>query len=178
MYQNSLNENGPFENSNVRFTTHGVYQNSLNENGPFENSNVRFTTHGVYQNFFNEHWTFETTSIVVCNCWVQPSMIKSNVTGSKVQMNDVYKPNGINSERSAALREDLFDLMMISAPACTLPWTPERLEYLRHFYPTLTLDCIDAKNLETVMYRSWNHPLKKPISRQTYQFNRIALTWF
>ena len=88
-------------------------------------------------------------------------MIKSIVTGSKVQMNDVYKPNGIKSERSAALREDIFDLMMISAPACTLPWTPERLEYLRHFYPTLPLDCIDAKNLETVDVSILKPPFKQ-----------------
>ena len=45
--------------------------------------------------------------------------IENHFNGSKVQINDVYKPKGIKSERSAALREDIFDLMMIYAPPCT-----------------------------------------------------------
>ena len=44
----------------------------------------------------------------------------------------------------------MFDLLMISAPPCTLPWSPERLQFLRHFYPTLPLACIDAQELKTV----------------------------
>ena len=84
--------------------------------------------------------------------------IEKHFNGSKVQINDVYKPNGIKSERSAALREDIFDLMMISAPPCTLPWSPERLQYLRHFYPTLPLACIDAQELKTVDVSILNAP--------------------
>ena len=71
--------------------------------------------------------------------------IEKRFNGSKVQIHDVDKPNGIKSEQSVALREDIFDLMMISAQLCTLPWSPERLQYLRHFFPTLPLGCIDAQ---------------------------------
>ena len=89
--------------------------------------------------------------------------IEKHFNGSNVQINDVYKPNGNDlykpkSERSAALREDIFDLMMISAPPCTLPWSPERLQYLRHFYPTLPLACIDAQELMTVDVSILNSP--------------------
>ena len=48
--------------------------------------------------------------------------------------------------------------MMISAPPCTLPWSPERLQYLRHFYPTLPLACIDAQELTTVDVSILNSP--------------------
>ena len=84
--------------------------------------------------------------------------IEKHFNGSKVQINDVYKPNRIKSERSAALREDIFDLKMISAPPCTLPWSPDRLQYLRHFYPTLPLACIDAQELKTVDVSILNAP--------------------
>ena len=84
--------------------------------------------------------------------------IEKHFNGSKNQINDVYKPNGIKSERSAALREDIFDLMMISAPPCTLLWSPEGLQYFRRFYPTLPLACIDAQELKTVDVSILNAP--------------------
>ena len=91
-----------------------------------------------------------------------PRKIKTHIdkhfNGSKVHIKDVYKPNGIKSERSAALREDIFDLTMISASPCTLPWSPERLQRLRHFYPTLPLACIDAQELKTVDVSILNAP--------------------
>ena len=40
--------------------------------------------------------------------------------------------------------------MMKSATPCTPTWSPERLQYLRYFYPTLPLACIDAQELKTV----------------------------
>ena len=102
--------------------------------------------------------------------------IEKHFNGSKVQINDVYKPNGIKSEQSAA--EDIFDLMMISAPPCTLPGSPERLQYLRHFYPTLPLACIDVQELKTVDVSILNAPMPQPTYRQTYHFNQLAVTWF
>ena len=48
--------------------------------------------------------------------------------------------------------------MMISAPPCTLPWSPERLQYLRHFYPILPLACLDAQELKTVDVSILNAP--------------------
>ena len=84
--------------------------------------------------------------------------IEKHFNGSNVQINDVYKPNRIKSEQSAALREDIFDLMMLSAPSCTLPWSSERLQYLGPFYPTLPLACIDAQELKTVDVSILNAP--------------------
>ena len=111
-----------------------------------------------------------------------PRMIKTYIekhfNGSKVQINDVFKPNGIKFERFAALREDIFDLLMKSAPLRTLLWSPERLQYLRHFYPTLPLASFDAQELKTVDVSILNASDAQPIYRQTYQFNQLAVTWF
>jgi hypothetical protein len=61
-----------------------------------------------------------------------------NVAGLNVNFSDVYKPHGFK-ERCALLREDVFDLLIISAPPSLIPWTTERVGYIRHFIPSLPI---------------------------------------
>ena len=104
--------------------------------------------------------------------------IEKHFNGSQNQINDVYKPNGIKSERSAALREDIFDLMMISAPPCTLPWSPKDYNISDVSIQLCHLLVSTHTNWRLLMSRSWTHPMPQPIYRQTYQFNQLAVTWF
>ena len=80
--------------------------------------------------------------------------IERHFNGSKVQINEVYKPDGIKSEWSPALPENIFDLMTLSTPPCTLPWSPEKLQKMRHFYSTLPV-CVS-------MHKIW----------------KLLMTWF
>ena len=61
-----------------------------------------------------------------------------NVAGLNVNFSDVYKPLGFK-ERCALLREDVFDLLIISAPPSLIPWTTERVGYIRHFNASLPI---------------------------------------
>ena len=60
------------------------------------------------------------------------------VAGLNVNFSDVYKPHGIK-ERCPLLREDVFDLLIISAPPSLIPWTTERVGYIRQFFPSLPI---------------------------------------
>ena len=55
----------------------------------------------------------------------------------------------MKAERCALLREDLFDLLIISAPPSILPWSTERMRFLRRYYPSLPLSSIDC-DLSTI----------------------------
>ena len=59
-----------------------------------------------------------------------------------MKIDDAYKPHGVKAERCALLREDLFDLFLISAPPVLLPWTTERVEFIRRYYPSIPLSSI------------------------------------
>ena len=61
-----------------------------------------------------------------------------------MKIDDAYKPHGVKVERCALLREDLFDLFLISAPPVLLPWTTERVEFIRCYYPSIPLSSIDG----------------------------------
>ena len=50
----------------------------------------------------------------------------------------------MQAERCALLREDVFDLLIISAPPSILPWSTERMRFLRRYYPSLPLSSIDC----------------------------------
>ena len=60
------------------------------------------------------------------------------VAGLNVNFSDVYKPHGFK-ERCPLLREDVFDLLIISAPPSLIPWTAERVGYIRQFFPSLPI---------------------------------------
>ena len=61
------------------------------------------------------------------------------VTGTSVHIEDTYKPHGVKMERYALLREDVFDILVISAAPSLLPWTTERETFLRQFYPSFPI---------------------------------------
>ena len=50
----------------------------------------------------------------------------------------------MQAERCPLLREDVFDLLIISAPPSILPWSTERMRFLRRYYPSLPLSSIDC----------------------------------
>ena len=58
--------------------------------------------------------------------------------GLNVNFSDSYKPHGFK-ERCALLREDVFDLLIISAPPSLIPWATERVGYIRQFFPSLPI---------------------------------------
>ena len=60
------------------------------------------------------------------------------VAGLNVNFSDVYKPHGFK-ERCPLLREDVFDLLIISAPPSLIPWTTERVGYIRQFFTSLPI---------------------------------------
>ena len=51
-----------------------------------------------------------------------------------INIEDAYKPHGVKLERWALLREDIFDMLVISTPPSLLPWTTERETFLRQFF--------------------------------------------
>ena len=60
------------------------------------------------------------------------------VAGLNVNFSDLYKPHGFK-ERCALLREDVFDLLIISAPPSLISWTTERVGYIRQFLSSLPI---------------------------------------
>ena len=60
------------------------------------------------------------------------------VAGLNVNFSDVYKPHGFK-ERCPLWREDVFDLLIISAPPSMIPWTTERVGYIRQLFPSLPI---------------------------------------
>ena len=79
------------------------------------------------------------------------------VTGTSVNIEVEYKPHGVKIERYALLREDIFDMLMISAPPSLLPWTTERETFLRQFYPSFPIpsnqNCTSFSTIDTSSIR-------------------------
>ena len=93
------------------------------------------------------------------------------VAGLNVNFSDVYKLHGFK-KRCPLLREDVCDLLIISAPPSLIPWTTERVGYIRQFFPSLpipgstsflTIDTIfSQQSLETgvSLQNFWSSSLK------------------
>ena len=78
------------------------------------------------------HLSIESYVIVCGTFWF---MI---VAGLNVNFSDVYKPHGFK-KRCALLREDVFDILIISAAPSLIPWTTEKVGYIGLFFPSLPI---------------------------------------
>ena len=87
------------------------------------------------------HLSIESYVIVCGTFWF---MI---VAGLNVNFSDVYKPHGFK-ERCALLREDVFDILILSAPPSLIPWTTERAGYIGLFFPSLPIP--DSTSFSTI----------------------------
>ena len=58
------------------------------------------------------------------------------VAGLNVNFSDVYKPH-VFKERCALLREDVIDILILSAPPSLIPCTTEKVGYIGLFFPSL-----------------------------------------